>query len=128
MPRRLISLAPAFEERGSYSRAVVDGDFCFVAGTTGYDYEAMTIPEDVAAQTRNVFRNIGKALELAGFEFADVVRMTQYVTDIRYADALRPVVKEYLGEVRPASTLVAVTALATPEMKVEIEVTAKRRS
>jgi len=128
MTRRLISLAPAFEERGSYSRAVVDGDFCFVAGTTGYDYEAMTIPEDAAAQARNVFVNIGKTLEMAGFAFADIVRMTQYVTDIRYGDAIRPVVAEYLGSVRPASTLVAVSGLATPEMKVEIEVTAKRRS
>jgi len=128
MTRRLISLAPAFEERGSYSRAVVDGDFCFVAGTTGYDYEAMTIPEDAAAQARNVFLNIGKALDMAGFAFADIVRMTQYVTDIRYGDAIRPVVAEFLGSVRPASTLVAVSALATPEMKIEIEVTAKRRS
>jgi len=128
MTRRLISLAPAFEERGSYSRAVVDGDFCFVAGITGYDYAAMTIPDDVVAQARNVFLNIRKTLDLAGFAFADIVRITQYVTDIRYGDAIRPVLAEYLGDVRPASTLVAVSGLATPEMKVEIEVTAKRRS
>lgn len=127
MTRRLISLGSAFEKRGSYSRAVVDGDFCFVAGTTGYDYAAMAIPEDAGEQARNIFRTVEKVLAEAGFSLADVVRVTHYVTDIRYAEKLWPVVAEYLGEVRPASTLVAVAALATPEMKVEIEVTAKRR-
>ena len=128
MPRRLISLAPALENRGSYSRAVVDGDFCFVAGTTGFDYATMTIPEDVEAQVRNIFANIGKVLDEAGFSMADIVRVTHYVTDIRYAEPLRTVVAEFLGDIRPASTLVAVTALASPAMKVEVEVTAKRRT
>jgi enamine deaminase RidA (YjgF/YER057c/UK114 family) len=128
MTRRLISLGSAFEKRGSYSRAVVDGDFCFVAGTTGYDYERMVIPEDVGDQTRNIFRTIERVLAEAGFELADIVRVTHFVTDIRYADKLFPVVAEFLGDVRPASTLLGVSALATPEMKVEIEVTAKRRS
>ena len=128
MPRRLISLGSAFEKRGSYSRAVVDGDFCFVAGTTGYNYEAMTSPDDVAEQARNIFRTVARVLEEAGFALADIVRVTHYVTDIRYAEQLYPVFAEFLADVRPASTLVAVSALATPQMKVEIEVTAKRQS
>lgn len=128
MARRLISLGSAFEARGSYSRAVVDGDFCFVAGTTGYDYAAMTIPGDVGAQTRNTFETIRKVLEDAGFSLADIVRTTYYLTDIGDRDAVQAVARDYLAEVRPASTLVAVSALATPQMKVEIEVTAKRRS
>jgi enamine deaminase RidA (YjgF/YER057c/UK114 family) len=128
MPRRLISLGSAFEKRGSYSRAVVDGDFCFVAGTTGYDYAAMTIPDTVAEQARNIFRTIENVLKEAGFSLADIVRVTHYVTDINCRDELYPVVAEYLGDVRPASTLVGISALATPQMKVEIEVTAKRRA
>lgn len=128
MPRRLISLGSAFEKRGSYSRAVVDGDFCFVAGTTGYDYEKLTIPDSVTEQTRNIFRTVKSVLEEAGFSLADVVRVTHYVTDIRYADELFAVVAEFLADVRPASTLLGVSALATPQMKVEIEITAKRRT
>lgn len=128
MTRRLISLGSAFEKRGSYSRAVVDGDFCFVAGTTGYDYAAMTIPDGVADQTRNIFRTIEGVLKEAGFALADIVRVTHYVTDISYQDQLFPVVAEFLADVRPASTLIAVSALATPAMKVEIEVTAKRQA
>ena len=128
MPRRLISLGSAFEKRGSYSRAVVDGDFCFVAGTTGYDYAAMTIPDDFSAQTRNIFGTIEKVLKDAGFALADIVRVTYYVLDIKDQDKLYEVVREYFADVRPASTLVQVSALATPQMKVEIEVTAKRRT
>ncbi len=128
MPRRLISLGSAFEKRGSYSRAVVDGDMCFVAGTTGYDYAAMTIPDDVGAQVRNIFGTIDKVLREAGFALADIVRVTYYVTDIAYQDALFEVVRDYLADVRPASTLLAVSALATPQMKVEVEVTAKKRT
>ena len=128
MARRLISLGSAFEKRGHYSRAVVDGDFCFVAGTTGYDYAAMTIPDDVAEQARNIFRTVQRVLEDAGFSLSDIMRTTYYVTDIAYAEKLYPVVGEFMADVRPASTLVAVSALATPQMKIEIEVTAKRRA
>jgi reactive intermediate/imine deaminase len=128
MPRRLISLGSAFEKRGSYSRAVVDGEFCFVAGTTGYDYAAMTIPEDFSAQARNIFGTIDTVLKEAGFSLADVVRVTYYVTDIGDQDKLFEVVRDYFADVRPASTLVQVSALATPQMKLEIEATAKRRT
>ena len=128
MPRRLISTGSPFEKTAGYSRAVVDGDFAFVAGTTGYDYTTMTMPADVTSQSRNCFKTIAAALQEAGFELADVVRATYYITDAKDADAHFAVCGEVLGDIRPAATLLVVTALAKPEMKVEIEVTAKRRS
>lgn len=128
MARRLISLGSTFEKRGSYSRAVVDGDFCFVAGTTGYDYAAMTIPEDVGQQVRNIFATIDQVLNDAGFTIADIVRVTYYVTDMAYQETLYGIAREHFADILPASTLVQVSALATPQMKVEIEVTAKRRT
>jgi enamine deaminase RidA (YjgF/YER057c/UK114 family) len=128
MSRRLISTGSPFERTAGYSRAVVDGDFCFVAGTTGYDYATMTMPADVTSQSRNCFKTIEAALKEAGFAMADIVRATYYLTDVKDADAHFAVCGEFLGEIRPAATLLAVTALLKPEMKVEIEVTAKRRS
>jgi enamine deaminase RidA (YjgF/YER057c/UK114 family) len=128
MTRRLISTGSPFEKTAGYSRAVVDGDFAFVAGTTGYDYTTMTMPSDVTSQSRNCFKTIEAALKEAGFAMADVVRATYYLTDVKDADAHFVVCGEVLGEIRPAATLVAVSALYKPEMKVEIEVTAKRRS
>lgn len=127
MPRRLISTGSPFEKTAGYSRAVVDGDFAFIAGTTGYDYAAMTMPEDVTSQTRNCFKTIEAALREAGFAMADIVRATYYVTDVKYADEHFKVCGEVLGDIRPAATLLVVAALLKPEMKVEIEVTAKRR-
>lgn len=128
MPRRLISTGSPFEKTAGYSRAVVDGDFVFVAGTTGYDYTTMTLPEDVAAQTRNCFKTIEKTLQDAGFALADIVRATYYITSPADADKVFPVCGEFLSEIRPAATIVTVAALYKPEMKIEIEVTAKRRS
>lgn len=127
MSRRLISTGSPFEKSGGYSRAVVDGDFVFVAGTTGYDYATMTMPSDVTGQSRNCFKTIGAALQEAGFAMADIVRATYYITDIRDADAHLAVCGEVLGDIRPAATLLVVAALLKPEMKIEIEVTAKRR-
>ena len=100
----------------------------FVAGTTGYDYATMTMPETVEEQARNCLRTISRVLEEAGFALADVVRATYYLTDIADADRVLPIFGEFFGAIRPAATLVAVTALVRPEMKIEIEVTAKRRS
>ena len=80
MTRRLISTGSPFEKTAGYSRAVVDGDFCFVAGTTGYDYTTMTLPADVTAQTQNCFKTIDAALKEAGFAMADIVRATYYIT------------------------------------------------
>jgi len=128
MSRRLISTGSPFEKSAGYSRAVVDGDFAFVAGTTGYDYTTMTMPSDVTSQSRNCFKTIEAALTEAGFAMADIVRATYYVTDARDADEHFAVCGEVLGEIRPAATLLVVVGLYKPEMKVEIEVTAKRRA
>jgi enamine deaminase RidA (YjgF/YER057c/UK114 family) len=128
MSRRLISTGSPFEKTAGYSRAVGDGDFCFVAGTTGYDYATMTMPGDVTRQSRNCFKSIEAALKEAGFEMADIVRATYYLTDVKDSDAHFAVCGEVLGDIRPAATLLVVAALLKPEMKVEIEVTAKRRS
>jgi len=128
MPRRLISTGSPFEKVAGYSRAVIDGDFAFVAGTTGYDYATMTMPADVTSQSRNCFRTIEAALKEGGFAMADIVRATYYVTDAKDVDAHFAVCGEVLGDIRPAATLLIVVGLARPEMKVEIEVTAKRRT
>jgi enamine deaminase RidA (YjgF/YER057c/UK114 family) len=128
MSRRLISTGSPFEKTAGYSRAVVDGDFMFVSGTTGYDYATMTLPEDVSAQANNCFKTIGGVLEGAGFAMADIVRATYYIVDPADADAVFAVCGQHLGEIRPAATLLVVAALLKPEMKIEIEVTAKRRS
>jgi enamine deaminase RidA (YjgF/YER057c/UK114 family) len=127
MIRRLISTGSPFEKAAGYSRAVVDGDLCFVAGTTGYDYTTMTMPDAVDAQARNCFRTISQVLAEAGFTLADVVRATYYITDHADADSVFAVCGEFLGDIRPAATLLVVAGLYKPEMKVEIEVTAKRR-
>ena len=128
MTRRLISTGSPFEKTAGYSRAVIDGDFAFVAGTTGYDYTTMTMPVDVTSQARNCFKTIDETLQGAGFAMADIVRATYYITDADDADAHFAVCGEVLGEIRPAATLLIVVGLYKPEMKVEIEVTAKRRS
>ena len=128
MPRRLISTGSPFEKTAGYSRAVIDGDFAFVAGTTGYDYTTMTMPADVTSQARNCFKTIEETLQGAGFAMADIVRATYYVTDAKDADTVLAVCGEVLGEIRPAATLLVVVGLYKPEMKVEIEVTAKRRT
>ena len=128
MPRQLISTGSPFETTAGYSRAVMDGDFAFVAGTTGYDYATMTMPADVTGQSRNCFKTIAAALKEGGFAMADIVRATYYLTDASDADAHLAVCGEILGDIRPAATLLVVAGLYKPKMKVEIEVTAKRRT
>jgi len=128
MTRRLISTGSPFEKTAGYSRAVVDGDLCFVSGTTGYDYTTMTLPDDVTAQTQNCFKTIEAALKEAGFAMADIVRASYFITDQADADKVFAVTGQHLGDIRPAATLLVVAGLYKPEMKVEIEVTAKRRS
>ena len=123
--RRLISSGSPFEATAGYSRAVVHGDWCFVSGTTGYDYATMTMPESVEDQTRNCLATIGRALQEGGFSFADVVRCHYYVTDAAFADRVFPILGETFGAIRPAATMV-VCALIRPEMLIEIEVTALR--
>ncbi|WP_274426133.1 RidA family protein [Chelativorans sp. YIM 93263] len=125
--RRLISTGSPFEEIAGYSRAVVDGDWCFVSGTTGYDYATMIMPDSVEEQTRNCLATINAALTEAAFEMADVVRAHYYVTDRSYVDRVFPILGESFGEIRPAATMI-VCELNKPEMKIEIEVTALRRN
>jgi enamine deaminase RidA (YjgF/YER057c/UK114 family) len=125
MPRTLISSGSEFEKVAGYSRAVVDGKWVFVSGTTGFDYAAGTISDDVVEQTHQTFRNIQAALERAGAGFANVVRIRVYLSDARDFPRVAPVLGEYLGDVRPANTTV-VCQLIDPRMKIEIEVTAKR--
>lgn len=127
MTRRLISSGSPFERDYAYSRAVVQGDFCFVAGTTGYDFATMTMPADVGAQAENALATIRKALEDAGFAMADVVRTVIYLADPADHPAIGPALRAAFGDARPANTTV-VAALVKPEMKVEIEVTALRRA
>jgi enamine deaminase RidA (YjgF/YER057c/UK114 family) len=126
MTRRLISTGSPFEKTGGFSRAVVDGDFCFVAGTTGYDYATMQIPPDVAEQTRNCFRTIARVLDEAGFGLADVVQARYYILDRTDADAVLAVCGEVFRDIRPAAAIFVIAGLLRPEMRVEIEVTAKR--
>ncbi|HMA75568.1 MAG TPA: RidA family protein [Xanthobacteraceae bacterium] len=126
MRRRLLSTGSPFERQAGYSRAVVDGDFCFVAGTTGYDYVTMKIPVGAADQARNAFGTIANVLDEAGFALTDIVRANYYILDRSDADAVLAVCGEYLRDIRPAGTIVIVAGLLQPEMKVEIEVTAKR--
>jgi enamine deaminase RidA (YjgF/YER057c/UK114 family) len=121
---RRISSGSPFEARIGYSRAVVDRDMVYVSGTTGYDYTTMTMPEDAGAQARNAFGTIEKALIEAGSSLSDVVRVVFYLVDMEDYDALVAVAGEMFGAIRPAATMI-VCALTTPEMKLEIEVTAR---
>ena len=127
MPRKLISTGSPFEKTAGYSRAVVQGDWCFVAGTTGYDYAAMTIPDAVEDQARNCLKTIGDTLAKAGFAMSDVVRANYYVTDRANVARVLPILGETFGEIRPAATMI-VCELNEPQMKIEIEVTALKRS
>ena len=122
--RRLISSGSRFEEEIGYSRAVVDGDYVFVSGTTGYDYQAMTIAPDVVAQAAQAFENIAAALAEAGASLDDAVRVLFIVPDRADWQPCWPVVKRYLGRARPASTLIH-AGLQTDAMRIEIELTAR---
>jgi enamine deaminase RidA (YjgF/YER057c/UK114 family) len=124
--RRLISTGSPFEKAAGYSRAVVQGNWCFVAGTTGYDYVTMTMPDDVGEQAKNCLATIGKALADAGFAMEDLVRVHYHVTDATFADAVFAVTGKAFGEIRPAATM-TISGLIRPEMKIEIEATALRR-
>jgi enamine deaminase RidA (YjgF/YER057c/UK114 family) len=124
MSRIHISSGSRFEEEIGYSRAVVDGDYVWVSGTTGYDYKAMTILDDVAAQADQAFRNIAAALAEAGASLDDVVRVLFIVPRREDWEPCWPVVKRYLGKARPASTLIH-AGLQTDAMRIEIEVTAR---
>jgi len=127
MTRKLISSGSKFEAEFAYSRAVVEGDWAWVSGTTGFNYETMTISDSVTEQADQTFRNIKAALEKAGFSLSDVIRAIYYFPNAADWAPCAPVFRKYFGDIRPASTAV-VAQLVDPRMKIEIEVTAKRRS
>ena len=127
MPRRLISSGSTFEKTVGYSRAVVQGDWCFVSGTTGYDYSTMQIPDGLEDQIANCFKTINGVLEEAGFSLGDVVRVLYVVSDRSLIPGVTATVGSYFRDIRPASTLI-VAGLLEVAMKVEIEVTALRRN
>lgn len=127
MTRRLISSGSPFEAQIGYSRAVADGDWVFVSGTTGYDYATMAISEDVAQQAEQCLKNIAWALDQSGSSLADVVRVTYVLPRGEDFEACWPVTRKYFGEVRPAAMMIE-ARLIDPKMKIEIEVTARKRS
>lgn len=127
MTRRRISSGSPFEAQVGYSRALVDGGWCWVAGTTGYDPETREMPESVADQAANALKVIEGALADGGFALADTVRVTYYITDAAFWDEIGPGLGAVFGEIRPAATCV-VCGLIKPEMKIEIELTAKKRT
>ena len=123
--RKLISTGSPFEATMGYSRAVVQGDWCFVSGVTGYDYTTMEMPKGIDQQARNCFATIAKVLAEAGFEMADIARVQYTVVDPALVDTLIPALGEALGDIRPAATMI-IAGLIKHEMLIEIEVTAYR--
>lgn len=126
MNRKLISSGSTFETQIGYSRAVVAGDWVFVSGTTGFDYNTMEISDDVVVQTDQCLKNIASALTQAGSSLQDVVRVTYVLPDGADFEVCWPVLRQYFGEIRPAAMMIS-AGLADPRMKIEIEVTALKR-
>lgn len=126
MSRKLISSGSKFEQEIGYSRAVVDGRWVFVSGTTGFDYATMKISDNLLEQTAQCLKNIQSALTQAGAEFADVVRVTYIVPDAARFPDCWPILRKYFGAIRPAATMIS-AGLSDPRMQIEIEVTARRR-
>jgi enamine deaminase RidA (YjgF/YER057c/UK114 family) len=127
LTRKLVSSGSSFEADIGYSRAVVDGDWIFVSGTTGFDYATMTVSDDVVTQCRQAMRNIAAALAQAGASFDDIVRVRYILPRREDFPPCWPVLKEYLDDVRPAATMIQ-AGLSDPRMKIEIEVTARRKT
>jgi len=123
--RKLISTGSSFEATMGYSRAVVQGDWCFVSGVTGYNYTTMEMPETIDQQARNCFATIGRVIVEAGFQMADIARVQYTVVNASLVDELQPALGETLGTIRPAATMI-IAGLIKPEMLIEIEVTAYR--
>jgi enamine deaminase RidA (YjgF/YER057c/UK114 family) len=125
MTRRLISSGSKFEQDIGYSRAVVDGEWIFVSGTTGFDYATMSISDNLQEQAEQALRNIQAALRQAGAELADVVRVTYILPKAEGFSDCWPILRKYFGDVRPAATMIC-AGLLDPKMQIEIEVTARR--
>ena len=126
MTRRLIKSGSTFEADIGYSRAIADGEWIFVSGTTGFDYATMTLPDGVVAQAERALQNIEAALGEAGSSMADVVRVTYILADPEEFPQCWPVLRRYLGEIRPAATMIG-AALIDKRLRIEIEATARRR-
>ena len=127
MTRRLISSGSTFEKEIGYSRAVVDGDWVFVSGTTGFDYATMTISDDVVEQAEQCLKNIEAALREAGAAMRDIVRVVYVLPNAADFPACWPVLRKWFGDIRPAAMMIS-AGLVDPRMKIEIEVTARRRT
>lgn len=125
MARKCIGSGSTFERDIGYSRAVVDGEWIFVSGTTGFDYSTMSISGDVVEQAEQCFRNIEAALAQAGASLADIVRVTYIVPNAADFAPCWPVMRKYLGKIRPAATMIS-AGVADPRIRLEIEVTARR--
>jgi enamine deaminase RidA (YjgF/YER057c/UK114 family) len=125
--RRLISSGSTFEAEIGFSRALVDGDWVFVSGTTGFDYTSMTLAEGVVEQTEQCLRNIESALVQAGASVKDIVRVRYILPDAADFPPCWPTLRKYFGDVRPAATMIA-AGLIDPRIRIEIEVTAKRQT
>jgi enamine deaminase RidA (YjgF/YER057c/UK114 family) len=126
MPRQLISSGSTFEHEIGYSRAVVEGDWIFVSGTTGFDYSRMTISEDLLEQAEQCFKNIEAALNEAGATLRDVVRVIYVFPVAEDFSKCWPILRKYLGETRPAAMMIS-AGLSDPRMRIEIQVTAHRK-
>ena len=126
MARQLISSGSTFEQEMGYSRAVVDGNWIFVSGTTGFEYSTMTISGDLSEQTEQCFKNIEAALQQAGSSLKDVVRVTYVLPNGAEFPDCWPVLRRYFGEVRPAAMMIS-AGLSDPRMLIEIEVTALKQ-
>jgi enamine deaminase RidA (YjgF/YER057c/UK114 family) len=126
MTRQLISSGSQFEHDIAYSRAVVDGEWVFVSGTTGFDYATMSISDNLLDQTEQCLKNIQAALRQAGAELADIVRINYIVPNAARFPDCWPILRKYLGAIRPAATMIS-AGLADPRMQIEIEVTARKR-
>lgn len=126
MSRYLISSGSTFEEQIGYSRAVVDGNWIFVSGTTGFEYGTMTISDKIAEQTEQCLKNIQSALNEANAELRDVVRVMYILPDAEEFPECWPILRKYFGDIRPAATMIS-AGLSDPRMKIEIQITALRR-
>ena len=127
MTRRLIASGSTFETQVGYSRAVVDGEWVFVSGTTGFDYSTMSLADDVVEQAEQALRNIAAALDEAGAAMKDVVRVTYILPDAAEFPRCWPTLRKYFGEIRPAATMIS-AGLVDERLKIEIEVTARKSS
>jgi len=127
MKRTLISSGSPFEEKIGYSRAVAQGDWVFVSGTTGFDYSNMTIPDGIEVQAEQCLKNIEAALLQAGSSLKDVVRVTYVLPEGAEFEKCWPVLRKYFGEIRPAAMMIS-AKLLDPRMRIEIEVTALKQA